>query len=185
MRSILSACPQYCTEEPKTTQIDSIQTFLLHGLQSNNELKEILPFETFLQTDSSHFATAMEKGNAWKRLYGTDRRFRLAVFKFIYQVHKTRTVYSSTWCKKSSTKQTEFKRLNKDTAKLGPRHRLARSTENVQKQRTLSSVTLLKMVALYFSEMLVPFSQATRRHVPDDHNLDVPCEIRSSRDNEH
>lgn len=97
---------------------------------------------------------------------------RLAVFQFIYQVHKTRTVYSST---KADTKQTEFNRLIKDTARLGPRHRLGRGTENV----------LLKMVALCSSEMLVSLSQTTRRHVPDDHNLDVPCEIRGSHDNEH
>lgn len=41
----------------------SILTLLLHALQSNNELKEILPFETFLKIESSHFAIAMEKEN--------------------------------------------------------------------------------------------------------------------------
>jgi hypothetical protein len=111
---------------------------------------------------------------------------RLAVLKFIYQLHKHRTVYSSTRCNKSRYQTyTEFKQINKDTTKLGPTHQLGRSTENVQKQGTPFSVMLLKMVALCFSEMLVPFSQATRRHVPDDHNLDVPCEIRASHDNEY
>lgn len=120
----------------------------------------------------------METKNYQEALVWNRGGIRLAAFKFIYQVHKTRTVYSSTRCNKSRYKTyTEYKWINKDTAKLGPRHQLGRSTENVQKQRTHTSVMVIKMEAICFSEIFVPFSQATRCDIPDDHNLDVPCEI--------
>jgi hypothetical protein len=113
-------------------------------------------FETFLKIESLHFAVAMEKKLSGSACMELREGIRFAVFKFIYQVHKTRTVYSSArWNKSRYKTYTEFKWIYKDTAKLGPTQRLGRSTENVQKQRTPSSVMLLKIVALCFSVVTI------------------------------